>query len=100
VLPLRVAAGGSARSDTRTGHALKDDEFAASDEKPAAAHRDRKRRYGFVPFVTLWVGDVQSPRRQACHRGNVVSFCQLDSPTGAIVLVCTHGRLIVNVSRQ
>src|SRR5580692_6824623 len=38
--------------------ALKDDELAAADEKPAAARRDSSRRFGLVPLVTLWVGDV------------------------------------------
>ena len=38
--------------------ALKDDEFAAADQKSAAAYRDRSRRCGLVLLITLWVGDV------------------------------------------
>src|ERR1700722_4318210 len=37
---------------------LQDDEFAASDEEPAAARRDRSWRCGLVLLITLWVGDV------------------------------------------
>ena len=38
--------------------ALQDDEFAAADEKPAAACRDRGRRCGLVLLITFWVRDV------------------------------------------
>jgi hypothetical protein len=52
--------------------ALKDDEFAAADEEPAAARRDRSRRCGLVLLITLMAGlyacDLERTSLPAAYR--------------------------------